>query len=375
MGDSSQPSWTLRHKHIAYIDGRLDSLYHTAVSEDARHEFATAACANLLAWLGWLRGGELFGICIPDLSITLPAQGPTLGLPPGVGVIQVRLAAETKSNPTCTADVIAAHMCGSGLSLGKWLGRLLPHAHNHLLFSTRNRRWWNSSYFCHEYAFPLLEAMRSDGEPTLQVFSDVEGNRICNKVCIAIRGQERRNALYMGARIQNGSHMHRSTSSSLNNATSKVVDGNRKEDVTASVGSSNIADGEQPEASVFMDKFPMENKPIQQSPANPGVKPASIDQKRIQASRITAIQCGLYCFFALFAAIFGFLPWVGWKIGAPTKVRVSYTFMSGVFPHLQGFFNLFIFVRLQYNHLRETEKEWSRLKCIIHCLTSPAANK
>jgi hypothetical protein len=200
---------------------------------------------------------------------------------------------------------------------------------------------------------------------------------VCNSVLIyiAIRGQERRNALYMGARIQNGSHMHPSTSSSLNHATSKVVDGNRKEDVTASVGSSNIADGEQPEASVFMDKFPMENKPIQQSPANPGVKPASIAQKRIQASRIAAVQCGLYCFFALFAAIFGFLPWVGWKIGAPTKVRVSYTFMSGVFPHLQGFFNLFIFVRLQYNHLRETEKEWSRLKCIIHCLTSPAANK
>jgi hypothetical protein len=182
MGDSSQPSWTLGHKHIAYIDGRLEIYFQSAVSDHARHEFATAACANLLAWLGWLRGGELFGIGVSDLLITHPVQGPTLGLPAGVGAVQIRLAAETKSNPTRTADVIAAFTCGSGLSLGKWLSRLLPHTNGDLLFSTRNRRRWNSSYFRHEYAFPLLEAMRAQGEPTLQVFSDIEGSRICDKV-------------------------------------------------------------------------------------------------------------------------------------------------------------------------------------------------
>jgi hypothetical protein len=32
------------------------------------------------------------------------------------------------------------------------------------------------------YAWPLLELLQSEGEPTLQCFSDVVGNRICDKV-------------------------------------------------------------------------------------------------------------------------------------------------------------------------------------------------
>jgi hypothetical protein len=47
---------------------------------------------------------------------------------------------------------------------------------------TQSRYRWNSSYFRHEYAFPLLEEMRAAGEPTLQVFTDREGQRICDKV-------------------------------------------------------------------------------------------------------------------------------------------------------------------------------------------------
>jgi hypothetical protein len=90
MGDSSQPSWTLGHKHIAYIDGRLEIYFQSAVLDHACHELATAACANLLAWLGWLRGGELFGIGVSDVLITHPVQGPTLGLPAGMGAVQIR---------------------------------------------------------------------------------------------------------------------------------------------------------------------------------------------------------------------------------------------------------------------------------------------
>jgi hypothetical protein len=202
---------------------------------------------------------------------------------------------------------------------------------------------------------------------------------VCTSVLIytAIRGLERRNALYMGARIQNGSFMHPSTSSSLNDATSKVVDGNRNEDVTSSAVSSQLAEltSGRPEPSVNMSEFSTESMPIQQSPAAQSRHTSSFARKRIQASRIAAVQSGLYCFSTLFTAIWIFMPWLGWKIGSPTKVRVWYTFMACVVPNLQGLFNLFIFVRLQYNHLRETEKEWSRLKCIIHCLTSPAANK
>jgi hypothetical protein len=164
------------------LDHRFEELWALAVNDDGRHELATAACANLVAWFGWLRGGELFGIAVADISVTTPDDGPILGLPRGVGVVQVRLAPETKSNPTRTADVVVAYQSGSGISLGKWMQRVLDGQRGAFLFSTQSRHRWNSSYFRHEYAFPLLEEMRAAGEPTLQVFTDREGQRICDKV-------------------------------------------------------------------------------------------------------------------------------------------------------------------------------------------------
>jgi hypothetical protein len=182
MGDATQPSWTLNHAHITFLDRRFEELWALAVNEYGRHELATAACANLVAWFGWLRGGELFGLAVSDVVVTAPAHGAVLGLPLGVGVVQVRLAPETKSNPTRTADVVVAYQSGSGLSLGKWMQRVLDGQRGDYLFSTRNRSRWNSSFFRHKYAFPLLEEMRVAGEPTLQVFTDREGQRICDKV-------------------------------------------------------------------------------------------------------------------------------------------------------------------------------------------------
>jgi hypothetical protein len=201
---------------------------------------------------------------------------------------------------------------------------------------------------------------------------------VCTSVLIytAIRGQERRNALYIGALSQDGSHLHSSTFSlrKKGNITSKHIDGISSERVTASAATSHLAElaSGQPETAVNTSEFSTEDMSVQQSPAT---RSRSFYRKRIQASRIAAVQSGLYSFFALFSSIWTFMPWVSYKFGAPTKVRVAYAFMAGVVPHLQGLFNLFIFVRLQYNHLRETEKEWSRLKCVMHCLTSPAANK
>jgi hypothetical protein len=182
MGDATQPSWTLNHAHMMFLDRRFEELWNLAVNAQGRHELATAACANLVAWFGWLRGGELFGLSVSDVSVTTPDNGPVLGLPLGVGVVQARLAPETKSNPTRTADVVVAYQSGSGLSLGKWMQRVLAEQRGRFLFSTHNRHRWTSSYFRHEYAFPLLEEMRAAGEPTLQVFTDLEGQRICDKV-------------------------------------------------------------------------------------------------------------------------------------------------------------------------------------------------
>jgi hypothetical protein len=182
MGDTVKPSMALSHTHIAYIDQRLESLFHSAPNDAARHELAAAATANLLAWLGWLRGGELFGIESSDVQVTNPSNGPELGLPPGCGAVQAKLAPETKSCATRTADVIVAYRSGSGLCLGKWMNRLLFYTTGPRLFATRNQLQWNSSYFRHSYAIPLLEEMRRDGDPLLRTISDTDGDRMMDRI-------------------------------------------------------------------------------------------------------------------------------------------------------------------------------------------------
>jgi hypothetical protein len=49
MGDTTQPSWTLNHAHIAFLDHRFETLWSLAVNDYGRHELATVACANLVA--------------------------------------------------------------------------------------------------------------------------------------------------------------------------------------------------------------------------------------------------------------------------------------------------------------------------------------
>jgi hypothetical protein len=173
MGTETKPSWAISHVHIAYMDRCLDEAYSKATTDNDRHELACAGSSNLMAYLGWLRSGELFGGDRKDLTLTRPEQGPTRGLPPGVGAVEYNLCEETKSDPTRTADVIIAWETLSGLSLGKWLERLVqfePHDGTSL-FSTPTQPVWTSRYFREEYAWPLLEQMRREGEPTLKCFS------------------------------------------------------------------------------------------------------------------------------------------------------------------------------------------------------------
>jgi hypothetical protein len=184
LGDHSRKSWALSHVHIAYIDSSLNTAFLSSVSAADRHDLAVAATVNLLGYLGWLRGGETFGLSPDDISVTAPANGPTLGLKPGIGVVELTLLPETKSNPAFAADVIIAFECLSGLSLGRWLDRLLRFQplDPSRLFSTAHQRHWTSRYFRERYAWPLLERQRASGEPTLQVFTDQIGHRIEDKI-------------------------------------------------------------------------------------------------------------------------------------------------------------------------------------------------
>jgi hypothetical protein len=185
LGTDVKPSWALSFCHIAYIDKCLKEALKIASSPDYRHELICAGLANLIAYFGWLRSTELFSLQRDEITIIEPIEGPLHGLPPNVGAIQANLLAETKTNACQVADVVMAYESLSGLSLGFWfreLTALRPETTGPLFYTTTAGHW-TSRYFREQYAWPLLEAMRTqDKEPTLQVFGDTKGTRICDKV-------------------------------------------------------------------------------------------------------------------------------------------------------------------------------------------------
>jgi hypothetical protein len=98
----------------------------------------------------------------------------------GVGVVEIRLLPETKTNSAAVADVIVAYTCWSGLSLGTWLERLLsfaPADGTHLFSTIANPRW-SSGYYRTRHVYCHLEVLRAMGDPTMAIFSDSPGHRL-----------------------------------------------------------------------------------------------------------------------------------------------------------------------------------------------------
>jgi hypothetical protein len=184
MGDRAKPSWALSHVHVAYIDKSLDRAFKEAKTLAAKHDLACAAAVNLLSYLGWLRGGEVFAQEKEELQLIHPHDAAIHGLPRLIGAICANLLPETKTDKTCVADVVIAYTTLSGLSLGRWLRRLLqftPCDRKHL-FSTANHKLWSSGLFRKRFAIPILDQMRRSGEPSLQIFSDEPGHRLCDGI-------------------------------------------------------------------------------------------------------------------------------------------------------------------------------------------------
>jgi hypothetical protein len=184
LGTASKASWALSHVHIAYIDRRLRELYRDATTHTERHECACAGMANLCAYLGWLRGTELFSLPPEDLEVVDPVDGPTKGLPANIGAVTLTLLAETKSDPCQVADVVLAFLTLSDLSPGFWAGLLqqFQPTDPDRLFSTDKMPAWTSRHFRESFAWPLLEEMRARGHPSLQAFTTVKPNRIQDKI-------------------------------------------------------------------------------------------------------------------------------------------------------------------------------------------------
>jgi hypothetical protein len=98
-----------------------------------------------------------------DVTVTRPKDGPCLGLPAGVGVIEMQLLPKTQSNRTKVADVVISFVCASGLTPGLWierLGLLWPGVHSsNVIIKGRDGHDWTSQYFRKHHMYVWLHTM------------------------------------------------------------------------------------------------------------------------------------------------------------------------------------------------------------------------
>jgi hypothetical protein len=185
VGDHSKPPIALTLKQVQWGVEHLEQRWMACKTPEAYRETAAAAVTHLLGWLGWLRSAELFSLKWEDVTVTRPASGPRIGLPLGVGAIELRLLPETKSNRTKVADIVISYLCASGLAPGLWverLRRLWVHATpGDYIIRGRTGTRWTSNYYRRNHLYKWLRQQRAEGDPFLQAFTDAPGNRLEDK--------------------------------------------------------------------------------------------------------------------------------------------------------------------------------------------------
>jgi hypothetical protein len=193
MGQPAKKSTALRFPHIAFLNDQFELSYQAGLTPASLHEAGAVWTANLLFWLGWLRSNEGFALTRADIEVTHPTQGPKKGLPQGVGVVEIRLLPETKTNTAAVADVIVAYACWSGLSLGKWMEHLLLYApaDGVSLFSTPAERHWTSAYFRTRHIYRQLEVLCTMGDPSMAIFSDSPGHCLISNLLYSMHSWRR----------------------------------------------------------------------------------------------------------------------------------------------------------------------------------------
>jgi len=187
MGDDSTPSVAVNFNQVRRICDILEEEWSGPISIGHQRELAAAAVTHVGAWLSWLRSTELFSIDWEDVTITPPDRHLEKGLQENVGVIEMNLLAETKTNRTKVADVVVAYTTlASGLSLGTWMERLRRLWPDHddqgvpMIRGADGKRF-TSSYFRHHFLYPWLYRLQAEGDPTLRAYTREDGNRIEDK--------------------------------------------------------------------------------------------------------------------------------------------------------------------------------------------------
>jgi hypothetical protein len=215
----------------------------------------------------------------------------------------------------------------------------------------------------------------------------------------AIRTQERRNASYLTSSLQLESSANVTSLTSTHSASNmlcslpefdflEVAEEEPSKEVAIQQKESEVpSDGD-----FIVPKVETSTAPETTTPVTPATKDVSaaektaadaptprgrkerrraagrVNARRIRQSRTAAVQSSLYLGSALFTAVWIFLPWMGSKLMVEARTRFFFAFMVNIVSPSQGVFNLFVFVRLNYLHLRETHKEWGRLRCVYKTL-------
>lgn len=177
LGTATSPSKAITFEMIWWNEIYRERVWKKLSSQKAPprqlYDVAASASAEILSFLGWLRGTECFSLQWDDIDITPPHLGPTQGLKRGLGMIQLFLQHATKTSQTKRADVVIAYQTYGGLQPGKWIKRLFILSlqlgyHESFLFQQVDGTPWTSSYYRHNILIPLLLLQRQEGNLILQ---------------------------------------------------------------------------------------------------------------------------------------------------------------------------------------------------------------
>lgn len=184
LGDNPKPSVVLLIHHMQWLADYYEQLYRQATSPLVRTNACRAAVTHLMSYLGWLRALETFGVRWGDVALVEPADGPTVGLPTGIGVVLLTLLAQTKSSQTATADVVIAYTTVSGLSLGTWLHRLRACLNprelqpDSFVIASPSGVAWSSHHYRYTYLYPALSVLRATGDAYLRKYDGSPGKTL-----------------------------------------------------------------------------------------------------------------------------------------------------------------------------------------------------
>ena len=111
MGDDPDPPMPLRHCHIQWMLKKLEANYSFGQDKTTNYHLhlTQLALGILISWLVWLRLVEVFSLTEGDINHILPVNGPSVGLPQGLGAVGITLLPATKGNQRGQADVWVAH--------------------------------------------------------------------------------------------------------------------------------------------------------------------------------------------------------------------------------------------------------------------------